>query len=157
VVVKVRRQVARCAFYGVFPSFGVLPSGPEAKLTGQYYWHKGVVEQDRPVFRKYVPVIQKLSQAGWQPVTLARSDNPDIWVERYGSAKGRWYLAFFNPTAKRQTAKVTVDRARLGLKGNIRVTSVLGDSMPQMIPAQASLFTVEVPVEETVVVFLARK
>jgi hypothetical protein len=87
-------------------------------------------------------------------VTLAKSDNKDVWIERFGSSRGECYLSFFNTTTQSQTAKVTVNVGRLGFTGDVRVTSVLGDTMVQTVSASASTFTVEVPAEDTVVVSL---
>ncbi len=36
------------------------------------------------MFQKYIPLIRQVSTAGWQPITLARSSNPNVFVERYG-------------------------------------------------------------------------
>ena len=60
--------------------------------------------RDRPLFKKYIPVIQKLSTAGWEAITYATSDNLSVGVERYGKR----YLALRNLTSQPQTAEVTL-------------------------------------------------
>jgi hypothetical protein len=39
----------------------------------------------RALYARYTPLFRQLSAAGWRPITLARSSNPAVWVERYGA------------------------------------------------------------------------
>jgi hypothetical protein len=36
------------------------------------------------LFQKYIPLCRRVAEAGWQPVTRARSNHPRISVERFG-------------------------------------------------------------------------
>jgi hypothetical protein len=45
-------------------------------------------EPSRPLYRYYEPLIVWLDEAGWQPVTLAQSSDPEVLVERYGPGAG---------------------------------------------------------------------
>jgi len=77
----------RSLFYGIFPGFF------SADASTHPYWENPAwYNRDRPLFKKYIPLIQKLSAAGWQPVTLARSDNSQIRLERFGSVPGDKYV-----------------------------------------------------------------
>jgi hypothetical protein len=38
----------------------------------------------RALYARYTPLFRQLAAAGWRPITLARSSNPAVWVERYG-------------------------------------------------------------------------
>jgi hypothetical protein len=79
------------------------------------YWANSTwVERDRPLFIKYIPLIQNLSQAGWQPVTHVRSSNANIAVERYGSGSSL-YITLRNLTSQAQTATFTLETSGLGL------------------------------------------
>jgi hypothetical protein len=53
------------------------------------------------LFKKYIPAVKKLSAAGWEPITLARSDDPAVWVERF-----RDLLTVMNGSAARASATV---------------------------------------------------
>jgi len=150
---KVRKQIARCAFYGAFPSFGPLQSGSEVGLEGVYYWNSPALEQDRPIWKTYIPAIKRISEAGWRPLTYASSSNSGIWVERFGPANGgECYLSLFNPAAVGGTTQVTIDRSKLGLSGILRVTPILGTVAPITLAANISTFSVQVSAEDTVVV-----
>ena len=52
--------------YGFFPSFFDASSNP-------YWQDKQKIENGRPFFKKYIPIIKKIAAAGWQPVTFARA------------------------------------------------------------------------------------
>jgi hypothetical protein len=55
-----------------------------------YFRNASWYNRDRPLFRRYVPVLQEINQAGWQPVTGAIVDTAfppafsRVWVERFG-------------------------------------------------------------------------
>jgi hypothetical protein len=65
--------------YGFFPSFF------SEDASSDPYWQDSVkVERGRPLFKKYIPIIKQLSQAGWQPVTYATTGARTIRMERFG-------------------------------------------------------------------------
>jgi hypothetical protein len=96
------RYVKRCLFYGMFPS-------NQADPSGHWYWANPVaVARHRPVFKQFVPFIIEIAQAGWQPLTLAQSDNENVWLERFGEGDA-FYLTAFNASATAQFATITLD------------------------------------------------
>ena len=84
---QVELYFRRCLFYDVFPSmFSV-------NAADHPYWEDpALYNRDRPLFQKYLPILQRLSRAGWEPVTGARASIPTVWLERYG----RRYLTVLN-------------------------------------------------------------
>ncbi|MBP6964173.1 MAG: hypothetical protein KBC96_07195 [Armatimonadetes bacterium] len=112
------RYVKRCLFYGVLPSNQAAPSG------GWYWADPIVVDRHRPVFKKYLPIIIAIAEAGWQPVTLARTSDPDVWIERFGGGEA-FYLTVFNSSGERRTATITLD-PRSGAGPGAPVEDVLG-------------------------------
>lgn len=104
----VELYMKRCLAYAVFPSFF------SHNAADAVYWNRpNLYDRDRPLFRKYIPVIQTLSAAGWEPVTEARSSAPRVYVERFGDPGETVYLTVFNDTGAAATATVTVDLTRL--------------------------------------------
>jgi len=76
----------RCVAYGVFPGFFDWP--PSGLGPGSRYWdHAEWYERDRMNHRKYQALCQRLARAGWEPLTLARSSDPSLAVERFGGAE----------------------------------------------------------------------
>ncbi len=113
---QLEKYVRRCMFYGVFP--GIISS---SSTSGKWYWTNAVrVKRDRPVFAKYMPLIVEIAKAGWQPVTLAESENSSIWLERFGNG-AKVYLTLCNSTNQLQNTRVLLDK-RLYNSGKLRVT-----------------------------------
>jgi len=114
----------RCLAYGVFPGFFDWP--PSGLGPGGRYWdHARYYERDRDLHRKYQPLCQALALAGWEPVTHARSSEPNVYVERFGSRDIIW-LTLLNEQAQPFATTLTVDAAALGLNpARLRVTEML--------------------------------
>ncbi len=89
----------RCLAYGMFPGFFSADAS-----TGHYFSRPELYNRDRPLFKKYIPLCKLLAQSGWQPVTLAHSNNNKILLERFG----RNYLTVFNDSPQTQTATITL-------------------------------------------------
>ena len=52
------------------------------------------------MFKKFIPILRRMFDAGWQPITHARVQGSSARVERYGSARGSEVLfAVYNPTS----------------------------------------------------------
>ena len=112
----VERYFQRCLFYGMFPSMF------SANAADHAYWETPAwYNRDRPLFKKYIPLLKIVSAAGWEPVTYARSANPAVFIERFGTH----FFTLRNDRSTPQTAKITLDAAALGLKAPLRVRSLL--------------------------------
>ena len=110
----VERYFQRCLFYGVWPGFF-----DEEAASKDPYWAsaKKWYERDRPLFRQYIPLLRRVTAAGWQPLTQAACDNSKILVERFGpEADGTMFLTLLNDTADAQSGTVTADFKARGLK-----------------------------------------
>jgi len=92
-----------CMFYGVMPSMY------SANAASDPYWENPTFyNRDRPLFKKYLPVIEKISAAGWEPITWAKSDSPAVWLERYG----RRYVTVHNSTRQAVDTTVSLDHVQ---------------------------------------------
>jgi hypothetical protein len=110
----VERYFQRCLFYGVWPGFF-----DEEAASKDPYWAsaKKWYERDRPLFKKYIPLLRRLTAAGWQPLTHAACDNSNIRVERFGPEPGgAVFLTLLNDTADPQSGTVTAELKALRLK-----------------------------------------
>jgi len=94
----VEKYMQRSLAYGMFPGFFSADAS-----TGHYFSRRDLYDRDRPLFKKYVPLCRRVAEAVWQPVTLARSSDPKVHVERFGAN----LLTVFNDSAEERTAVVT--------------------------------------------------
>ncbi len=100
----------RSLAFGMFP--GYFSSNA---ATGHYFSQPELYNRDRPLFKKYMPVILAVAQAGWQPERLVQVENVDkesrstVCCERFASERNT-YITFFNPEKTPQTVRVTVPK-----------------------------------------------
>ena len=97
------RFMKRALAYGMFPGYFSADAS-----TGHYFTRPELYNRDRPLFKKYVPLCRLVAEAGWEPVTGARSDNAAVTLERFGWQPGLCYLTVFNQSEARQRAVVTL-------------------------------------------------
>jgi len=95
----VERYMQRCLFYGMFPGFF-----SEDASTNPYFGNPKWYSRDRHLFRKYMPVIQQVAEAGWEPITRATTSDSDVWVERFGqrAATGLFFTILNTTNEPRQ-------------------------------------------------------
>lgn len=74
------KYMKRVIAYGLFPSvFSGTNVGKHYFKFPEYY------NRDRPLFKKYIPVCKKVSEAGWSPVNrLVESPDLSVWAEQFG-------------------------------------------------------------------------
>lgn len=101
----VERYMRRALAYGMFPGFFSANAA-----EGHYFSRPELYDRHRRLFRKYIPLCKRVAEAGWQPIPLARSDNKEVYVERFGGAGPR-YLTVFNDSPKSQTATIRLEGA----------------------------------------------
>jgi hypothetical protein len=96
-------------FYAMYPSMF------SADASSSTYWsNPALYERDRPLFRRYIPWIRKLSKAGWQPITGARASDGQILVERYGQGEEAIFTVR-NSDSRRIDFRLEVDPSTIGV------------------------------------------
>ena len=94
----------------------------------------GSMEPFRELYRRYVPLIRILSEAGWEPITQAMAPDsqrtetdsdyhtpPPILVERFGNAEaGNLHFTMYNSSDQSANGALEIDASSLGLKRAIR-------------------------------------
>ena len=99
-----------CVAYGLFP--GCFSHNAS---EGHYFTRPDIYNRDRPLFRKYVPLCRKLSEAGWRPQNvLVSSADAKVFVEQFGDR----YVTVFNSNGK-------AVRARLSARGGARAAELV--------------------------------
>ena len=95
--------------YGFFPSFF------SEDASSDPYWQDSIkVEKGRPFFKKYIPIIKQISQAGWQPVTYATTGASTIRIERFGARKTLFFTVRNNGKTDADCI-ISLDLQALGL------------------------------------------
>ena len=103
-----------CAVYGIYPS-----TFSTDAASNNYFEQPALYERDRPLFKKYIPIIRALSLAGWQPVTDATVDNTNVVIEAYGTnpVSGARFLSVRNIAGQSMSGNVVFNLARWAYPG----------------------------------------
>ncbi|MBC7237447.1 MAG: hypothetical protein H5T69_16520, partial [Chloroflexi bacterium] len=148
----VEEYFAYCAFYGIYPSFFTHDGGVTNYWTTPEWY-----ERDRDLFKKYIPLIVALNEAGWEPVTQARTNKPAlVYIERYGSGES-FYLTLRNATDVSQDTLIKVDLPAMGLPltDSALVEELLTGASPSPWVANNQLrFSLTIPAKATRIVRL---
>jgi hypothetical protein len=99
----VEKYMKRALAFGFFPGFF-----SHNASEGHYFNRPELYDRDRSLFRKYAPLCKLVAQAGWEPITEARSSDERVHVERFGDRFPR-YLTVFNDSPERRTTTITLD------------------------------------------------
>ena len=94
-----------CAVYGIYPSW-------QYNSTNNVHWaDMESIERDRPLYKKYIPIIKAMNADGWQPVTCATAGNATLMLERFGtnSYASSMYLTMRNLSSSSETSTVSLD------------------------------------------------
>jgi hypothetical protein len=125
----IRWRLQQNLFYGIFPGIG---------KAGRW------TDEQRSAFATYTPLFDDLAAAGWRPVTLARSSDPQVWLERFGDpGSARWFLTLRNESPQDRVATVTLDPSA-GTPTGLREQVTGSDLTPV-----GRTFTVPVPAGST--------
>jgi PKD repeat protein len=109
---EVAAYLREALFFGFYPG-----------MNGVYWDEPSAYERDRGLFQKYVPLIDAIAQAGWEPVNYALSSEPAVFVERFGHAiDGTFYFTAHNAGTSIESSQITLDGAGLGIPTTSPVT-----------------------------------
>jgi len=62
-------------------------------------------DRHRPLFKRYVPLCKRVAEAGREPITLTRSSDPKVRLERFGDR----IVTVFNDSPDRRSAVLTLE------------------------------------------------
>jgi len=80
----------------------------------RYFSSPEFYERDRDLFKRYIPVLRRITEAGWEPVTYATTSDPKVWIERFGYwEKGNLHFTIRNSTPEERKVTVRVQLAKL--------------------------------------------
>ena len=94
-------------------AFGEFPTITELAFS----WNSDF-ERGRPLHKRFIPAIQRVAYAGWEPITHARVEGEGLFVERFGNwSDGDLHFTVHNDSDEPQSGRLIIDRMSLGIKG----------------------------------------
>ena len=118
--------------------YGIFAGGAKTQRIVKDY------ETLKPLYERYMPVVRRLSAAGWEPVTAARVEADDLLMERFGPKNGELLLTIYNRAEENITARVRIERQRLG----IRSLAAVEELFTGQCPAPREPIEIVVPAKE---------
>ncbi len=125
-------------------------------------WPGGYCDTSKPEYvalmRRYVPILRRLSAAGWEPVTLAHTDDVAVQLERFGSlADGDLLFSLKNhaPTARAVVVTLTAELPGGGA-GELAARELVSGQSLAVTPGAAPGFALQLPAGQVVVVEVRR-
>ena len=116
----VEKYMRRCAFWGMFPSMFSSDAFHDRYFDDPKYY-----DRDRPLFKKYVPIILDMAKAGWCPIPHARCADTAVRLERFGQGDSVFLSVLNTDKEKGHKAQITLDAKAMGLRsGALEVTEL---------------------------------
>jgi hypothetical protein len=131
---EVQRYFERSMLYGIFPSMFSADAS-----SSPYFEEPALYNRDRAMFKTYIPVIETLSGAGWQPVTYTATNNPHVLIERFGNS----YLTVLNDSSTAQRVTVTLELSKLcgadAAPQSLQITDMVTRKVRATVPASPTV------------------
>jgi hypothetical protein len=84
-------------------------------------------ERGRPLYKRFMPVMQRLAQAGWEPITHASVSGEGMFVERFGEwTDGDLHFTVHNDADQPAVGTLTIDETALKITDRPIWREVLG-------------------------------
>jgi hypothetical protein len=136
--------------------YGIFASTSTNFFTGvQYENHPQGYPRDKPLLDWYVPLVRRLSRAGWEPVRYAAVDDKDICCERFGSGDTVYFTLYNDGTTKR-ACTLEVELRSLGLAEGTATFAEIARQAPLTRP-KANSVALELEPKRTYVIELAKR
>lgn len=129
--------------YGFFPSFFSVDASNDP------YWKDAEkIENGRPFFKKYIPIIKLIAGAGWEPITDAVSNVESVRIERFGDDKELFFTVRNNGNKDVQCV-VSLNLEQLKIFRKFSATELVGG---QPIKVDKNKLHITIPANRTQVI-----
>ena len=108
-------------------AFGEFPAIHEMGYSGRI----SDFEKGRPLYKRFMPTMQRLAYAGWEPITHARVNAKGLFVERFGNWRDRdLHFTVHNDSDQPTSGVLVLDKAALGITGEPAWVELLNGQTP---------------------------
>ena len=106
-------------------AFGEFPTITELAFS----WNSDF-ERGRPLYRRYMPTMQRVALAGWEPITHAQVEGEGLFVERFGSwHDGDLHFTVHNDADEPRIGRLSIDRKALEIDGETAWVELLSEEI----------------------------
>lgn len=133
--------------YGFFPSFFSVDASNDP-----YWQDEKKIENGRPFFKKYIPVIRTIAAAGWQPVTYASCPEKDIRIERFGEKDSLFFTVRNNGSTDKKCT-INFNFEKCGIAGKVTAKEMVNNNN---LSLNKNSVTIDVPANGTRVISITK-
>jgi hypothetical protein len=133
--------------YGFFPSFFSVDASNDP-----YWKDKEKIENGRPFFKKYIPIIKQIASAGWEPVTGATCNVSSVRIERFGESEMLFFTVRNNDNSDVKCL-VSLEVEELSISGNVSATEIV-NGIP--IKVENNKLYLTIPAQRTQVIQITK-
>jgi pimeloyl-ACP methyl ester carboxylesterase len=113
-------------FYGMFPGFF-----SNNAASNRYFENSDLYNRDRPLFKKYIPIIQDIASAGWEPETYAKTSSSYYLIERFGHGlTDGLYFTVYNTGDSSGTVTITIMADEFGINSDENIYEMVTNTVP---------------------------
>jgi hypothetical protein len=118
-------------------AFGEFPN-----ITELAFSLRGDFERGRPLYRRFIPAMQRVAYAGWEPITHAQIEGEGLFIERFGNwSDGDLHFTVHNDSDEPLTGRLIINRGKLGIEDESIWVELLGEEILDAV--EASLVELE--------------
>jgi len=131
---QIEQYIKHQMFYGIWPGISAIGGGKPGGYVQfkRYFSSPEFYERDRDLFKRYIPILRRITEAGWEPVTYAITSDPNVWIERFGYwEKNNLYFTIRNSTPEEKKVTVHVQLANLAGGKMVDVKDVVAEEVVQ--------------------------
>jgi len=133
--------------YGFFPSFFSVDASNDP-----YWKDQKKIENGRPFFKKYIPIIKQIAAAGWEPVTGASCNAGSIRIERFGGV-GELFFTVRNIENQDVQCVLSLDLPELKISEKFSATEMVSQ---QPVKAENNKLYLTIPALRTQVIQITK-
>lgn len=130
------KYMKRCLAHGLLPSFF---SPAASSSRGHYFSRPEIYNRARPLFKRYVPLCCQVSEAGWEPLTFAKTDVDGVYVERFGKTARTVIYTVFNDTDQSKPVEIEFETKAPGVSASAVFTDKITSKRYELKNGRLSL------------------
>ncbi len=115
VVSDVEDFINESIFYGMYP------------IMKDDFFENCSYEVVRSLYKKMIPIVDELHNAGWEPITHAKTDDEKVFVERFGEGDNL-YVTVRNTDSVARNFKLTIEAEELSVGDNPNLREMLSNT-----------------------------
>ena len=105
--------------------FGIWPGFRQTLANEAWIADAQLAKAHEESTNRYSPLLKQTTAAGWEPITNAQTDDPTVWIERYGDIHKGLFFTVMNTSEAALTTMISLEMEPLQLKRNAKCVELV--------------------------------